>query len=721
MAAPRRTPSAMLRSLYPATPGTVRPPLAKLSESTLTLGELPPFDVDPTLNIAASDTEVPAPGAGTDTVAPEQTQPSEGADARKPEALPAEGVAETPTTPPADTSTPVAPNQSLRAQAEAAKKVLSSIITSGFYTDPESRINSEGQITGQLVNIYTLTLYEHWNPDNPSDPTYERESVELPFVQRITMQAPNAVARTRSMSGAIYAEHATFAQRTFVLEGRSGPIWNVNAARAEGDATERLAITRFTNLRNFLEKYAKMSAKNKNALVRYKDTRLVLLCSFESEIHFCDVVNFNYRRSSDTSTFSFEYSMTLVTNGFMGRTMFPGALMGGRGVSEDSVTTEDQRRRAMERKTEADLLSAFREEQNTTIFSARRQVYRFYTRRQEQDVRFDRPKWYDDMSCTAIQDLRVAVSAINATLETSLFTSTLAGGVTAKQQRDTKAALSWASYGLDIAHRIKGGRRLSCPVPPWSDLFYDILPYATAGSAVVKYLIDEFGNKRGYKYSYTIDRSYPVRPAFIDTTNTGPEQPFAAVNYFLPENGADAYSIAYNVLGDINLYWQIINLNNFRDAYTRDDGTPLSPGSSVLIPSTTVPANKDNDVLGTDLLLVNGDLVLVGNNDVMRVSGYACYTQNLGHRMQTPRGGNRVFPSYGLMASLHTSASSTITGNIRMDVYDQVMQDPRTREVRHIRLTELGDKVHINMVVTPISGPARSFQFNYDLNSRVTA
>ena len=296
----------------------------------------------------------------------------------------------------------------------------------------------------------------------------------------------------------------------------------------------------------------------------------------------------------------------------------------------------------------------------------------------------------------------------------------LAQELAVRERVQAKAFLSFTSYGLDIAHSLKGSSGTPCPVPPWSDLYYGIVPYANAGAALIDYIYDQFGDNRGYDYTYSVENTPPVREGLQPTASTGPERPFAAINYFMPVNGADAYSVAAATLGDINAYWRIIELNNFRDAYTRADGTPLVAGSSVLVPSPRLPVSRENDVLGTDLLLVNGDLQLVGNNDVMRISGYANYTQNLLNRMRTPRGTNRVFPAYGLSSTIHTRSDSTVPSSIRHDVSSQVMQDHRTDDVGSLVLTELGDKVQVSMVVKTITGPKRSFKFNYTINAEVT-
>lgn len=696
-------------------------PIARESVTELTrrlFGSTPASHADavdpvPQSSVPPADQSAPDPATQTPApaivAAPPQAQPTPESSAAHPATIPVSGQTSTPPAADASASTSTTPvDADLAAQTDASKRYSYSEVKGGSYTDPYEE-------NGQLVNTYQLVFYENYPNEKPDLVV----SVDLPYVQRVTMQAPNAVSRTRSMSGEVYAEHQGFIQRTFVIEGRSGPVWNADAGDAPNNGEAQLTITRFTKLRNFLELYGKTSANNKNALVRYKNTQLILYCTFEAEAHFCEVVNFNYRRSSDTSTYSFEYSMTLVTNGPTGRKFNSGSLVGGK-AADEWVKNTNQFKGVL---TQSDLEDYDRIQR--VLFDQRRQAFidaalkeatNFNKRLQESDIAFARGT-LQSIPCSGLQDLRASVSIVNHATDLGLFAS----DDLRKARRDLKTGLAWTSFGIDLAHRFKGISGTGCSMPAWSDWYYQIVPYVTAGAAIIKYIADQFGNNRGYDYTYSITNTPPVRTGLQAQIDSGPERPFAAVNYFLPDKGADAYSIAATVLGDANLYWQIIDLNNFRDAYTRADGTPLSPGSSVLVPSTTVPATKDNDVFGTDLLIVNGDLQLVGNNDVMRISGYANYTQNLMHRMQTPRGTNRVFPNHGLMADIHSSANSTLPALIRTDVRDQVLQDHRTDEVRELALTELGDKVQVSMVVKAIAGTQRTFKFNYDLNSQVTA
>jgi hypothetical protein len=602
----------------------------------------------------------------------------------------------------------------LAAQQDAAARDTYAQLYGGSYSDPYSE-GAERKHT--LVNTYSLTRYLHWDPANSDSAKYPEVSVDLPYVQRITMQSPNAVARTRNLSGGIYAEHAGFIQRTFVIEGRSGPVWNVEPAPGDANVLlQQLGISRFTALRNFLEAYGKENAENKNALVRFKDTRLVFTATFESEAQFCDVVNFNYRRSADTSTYSFEYSLTLVTNGFTDRKFSSGSLLKSGSEAIPKWVPVDKFTRAgllLARDSEY-YLGILLQAQLGQYIAAMSQWSRDI--QQGPEGNFRAINRLQNLPCSELSDLRVANSVLSAAVDTTVFTY----ADLVRERVQAKAFLSFTSYGLDIAHSLKGSSGTPCPVPPWSDLYYGIVPYANAGAALIDYIYAQFGDNRGYDYTYSVKNTPPVREGLQPTASTGPERPFAAINYFMPVNGADAYSVAAAALGDINAYWRIIELNNFRDAYTRADGTPLVAGSSVLVPSPRLPVSRENDVLGTDLLLVNGDLQLVGNNDVMRISGYANYTQNLLNRMRTPRGTNRVFPAYGLSSTIHTRSDSTVPSSIRHDVSSQVMQDHRTDDVGSLVLTELGDKVQVSMVVKTITGPKRSFKFNYTINAEVT-
>lgn len=569
---------------------------------------------------------------------------------------------------------------SLRKQSDQNAGQAYSTLEFGSYDDPVAV--SPG---GVVSNTYSLLFFEDWDVSK----TNFAASVDLPYVNRIAMTAPNAMKRTRGMDNSVYVEHAGFAQRTFTIEGRSGAVWN------PPDDLNVLNISRFTKLRNFLELYGKTSAVNKNALVRGKNTQLVLRFSFEDEEFLCDVVDFSYRRNTDTSTYSFEYTLTLITNEHLGKKRRSSALLDGAGDRPD-VPWE--------------FFETWWGSQTEAIDVKFPNLFKGLTglaRQQGSPIKY--PNLFTQLTCDGIVKARLFVAQLRLWLEE------LERRAPQNQAQIARIRYELGTMALliDISLLAKGRSGSPCPAPPWSDLYYRLAGgYATA-TQLRDALAALFGGEvpQDSFIFYEPQNQFPARQAFYQA------RPVLPTGYFdtwvIPEQGADAFSIAYYVFGDRNLYWRIIAINDMLDAYTRGDGTPLVPGTTILIPSEGKTSTKSQDILGTDLLIVNGDLQLVGNNDVQRISGYACYSQNLTHRMQTPQGSNKVFPEYGLRPDIHGNASSSIVSELRANVRDQLHQDYRTDKVTRLTLQEQGDKVRISAVVTPISGQASNISFTY--------
>ncbi len=515
-------------------------------------------------------------------------------------------------------------------------------------------------------------------------------AVTLPYVNKITVSAPNSVIRTRSLDGVVYAEHAGFIQRTFVLEGRSGSL--------RGLAQNELDIAKFTSLRNFLEKYAQTGSRYKNALLRAKDTQLVLDCTFEDEKFFCDVVDFQYRRSAATSSLSFEYTITLITNSFMGRNAAPIYTRPSKEalVSDAAIAASAT---AMQAAWDASVATG---EAYRRKYAAAEALWRDM-------VRSDGIGLVDlasSLTCSEIYDLRLGVAAAN----NEINRAAILGIGTATQRTDQKLSLAAMSSTIDMGMVFKGGSAMTCPTPIWSEWYYGTInPIA---STILMLAIRERSPGFVPQVQEGESAGLPYRPAFSDAIYTPPTTG-QYVDATLSDGQDNAYDIAAWWFGNPDLYWRVILANNLRDAYTRDDGTRLAPGSTIKLPDVTKPAVRDNDILGTDLLIVEGDLQLAGNSDVQRISGYANFSQNLTHRMRTERGSNKVFPQHGLRANFIGGADSSIVAELRTDVKNQLRRDHRTDSVERLQLTELGDKVAISVLVTPITGNASQFNFNY--------
>jgi hypothetical protein len=465
------------------------------------------------------------------------------------------------------------------------------------------------------------------------------------------------------------------------------------------DLKNLLDINRFTQLRNFLEIYSRQSAINKNALIRAKNTQLILDCSFEDERFLCDVVDFQYRRNTQSSTLSFEYTITLVTNGFLGRKATDALALGSKAAA--TYKAPDLKLLARARTVGADALLfdlSFRESLSLLKKlrdSARRESVEAFENRMA------------SLSCDDIYTLRLAISIA----QQELYRLVLLGTDSNRRTAATiQAVLAQASSLIDVASVLKGRKRTACPVPVWSEWYYSLFNPLT--SALLLNAMRTLSPGYVPQVQPREENALPYRPGLGDKIYVPPTTG-QYVDVVLTESTTNAYDIAAWWFGDPNLYWRIVVLNNMRDAYTREDGTRLAAGSTIRLPDQSKPATKNNDVLGTDILIVNGDLQLSGNTDVMRVSGYACYSQNLTHRMLTERGSNKVFPQYGLRAGIVGSASSSILAELRSDVRDQLRQDHRTDRVEQLQLDETGDKVNVSVLVTPITGNAGQFNFNY--------
>lgn len=570
-------------------------------------------------------------------------------------------------------------------EASAAHDLTYNTIIEGVFDDPSPQA------------VYTLRFYEDW-PIKDNQPN-AGISVDLPYVNRVAMTAPNAVVRTRGMDGTVYAEHAAIPERTFVIEGRSGAI-----SRPTRDAEAGLDIRRFTNLRNLIETYAATSARNKSALVRFKDSRLILDFSFEDEAYFCEVVDFQYRRSTETSTYSFEYTLTLVTNAPHTRVAEPISLKSWEAAANvpKPLGNATPGRAELEADTEA---FNRRVEQEFIEKILRLDSFR---RGAEQSSRTTNP--LESFTCDELYDLRAGITVLNGALDNTLFTYALRAGVRAR----IKTFLAHNSYALDLVHSLKGSNSSGCPVPPWTNTAYRIMPYTNLVTEFIRML-----NPARAEDTMSMQVYLPYRPGFLPALPANPAQG-PEEDFVVPQGMTSANDIADFWFGDASMAWRIIDLNRMRDAYTFGDGTPLAPSSVIRLPSPALPVAKNGDVLGTDLMLENGDLVLVGFNDVKRISGYANYSQNLLNRMQTFRGHNKVFPNYGLPDNVLSSAGSTIPATIRTQVKDQIRQDHRTAKVERTTLNELGDKVQVDVLVKPIAGPKGRLTFYYNLDSGVT-
>lgn len=88
-----------------------------------------------------------------------------------------------------------------------------------------------------------------------------------------------------------------------------------------------------------------------------------------------------------------------------------------------------------------------------------------------------------------------------------------------------------------------------------------------------------------------------------------------------------------------------------------------------------------DELLGTDILLADGDFEVVPTGDVETTTGRACLAQDLVHRLSTPRGDLMGHPEYGmdLYRFLHQDMAPVHLLDFQRAIEDEVAKDPRVQ------------------------------------------
>lgn len=532
---------------------------------------------------------------------------------------------------------PLKPDARRKAYGDATIKQLSD----GYYYTPDA---------ASYPNPYFLELYEDYGKDNTSPPM---DAVSLRYVNKVTKSDPIALVRTRGMDGSVYQENEGFMQATFTLTGRSG------------DSV--VDLVRFQKMRNFLAKYASESKKHKSALVRGKNVQLVLYFPFEAEAYLCDVTSFDYERTSGSSTCSFEYRLSIITN----------APVGNKWKLPETANAL------------ARLVSSYDNNHKDPNHPCGK------LKKAEEDDRppNDGPD-IDGPTRDAADNPETGCVDVQAGTLSIMRYATWADTLTLLESRQVFFSYFYSLlFASDMANAgmvTSGSAYIDCTPPAYSTAFF----LANIGL-------------------YTTRTN--IRPNMAPATIPG--VPIPTEVYVCTQGRTNCYDIAEDVYGDRSRADELIDYNSFLDAYTRGDGTPLDTGDTLAVPRPTGAITRNGDVYGTDLKLVNGDLVPVGTEDIAVISGYDCYAQNLNHRMTTIQGGNKTYPRYGLKPYIGQVNTSDVPGDLRANVRSQLQSDHRTDRVKSIVVTELGDKVDVQVIVQPIGLNPTQVSFTYSLEA----
>jgi hypothetical protein len=498
--------------------------------------------------------------------------------------------------------------------------------------EPATKTNYSFLDVSAYPHRYFLELYDSPQAKEPL------ASIQLPFVSNIEMSQPLSVQRTWTLDGNVYEEHSGFQQRSFRVRGRSG--------------FAPLHLTRFAKLRNFLEKYASLSAENKNAFVRAKDIRLAINFPWEGEAFWATVISFKYTRDVGSTRVSYTYEIDLVTNGVASQRWDP-----KNGLSY--LTCGD------------------------TADGCHIDPTHFCAKRAEEITFTVPPEYAEDLpreTITTLVDLRDDVPRWTITTDP--------GYVRRVRALCLRAQLELlSSYRAMLEPRKSGFRAYAETTLRWVlDLRMQCELYL--GGLLLKVDLDvslDF-SAAGAK-GRTPPQTIPSRGA-----------PVIAVTV---TNATSAHDVAGQYLGNRNAWTQIVEVNGMLDARTKSDGSPLGPRDVLLVPAVGGLADIDPESFyGTGYLIREGDLVSVGDRDIALVSGIENFYQNYSSRMRTIRGANKSYPDFGLRRVVGTTPDSDMPAMLLSEVQRQTFSDHRVRDIDELTLKEFTEGYEISLAIT---------------------
>ncbi len=182
--------------------------------------------------------------------------------------------------------------------------------------------------------------------------------------------------------------------------------------------------------------------------------------------------------------------------------------------------------------------------------------------------------------------------------------------------------------------------------------------------------------------------------------------------------GEDLQAFALRVLGLSGRWMEIADLNQMSSPWSLQDGSPLIPGTPLLVPLVLpldferTPDGDAGNIFGTDLLwdFEAFDFVVEGTEptDFLAVTGPSNLRQGLFTRFTTAQGGVLVRPNMGLPDTIGQVATPARAALKASQVVTQAGADPRIRAVRRVAFTETANVQRAEIDVEPITDQAFS-------------
>lgn len=170
-------------------------------------------------------------------------------------------------------------------------------------------------------------------------------------------------------------------------------------------------------------------------------------------------------------------------------------------------------------------------------------------------------------------------------------------------------------------------------------------------------------------------------------------------------------AIASRELGNAARWYELAELNGLVPPFITDDEALAGPkvllaGQDIQVPASAAPAtgvsrDSEADILGTDVLLVDGRMVLDANGDLATVSGTANMVQAINHVIVTTPSDLPYHPLYGTgVRTLIGDEAGPVTDRLAASMVRRGIQaDPRITRTVDMKASVVGDHI-------PVTGTA---------------
>ncbi len=178
--------------------------------------------------------------------------------------------------------------------------------------------------------------------------------------------------------------------------------------------------------------------------------------------------------------------------------------------------------------------------------------------------------------------------------------------------------------------------------------------------------------------------------------------------------GDDLLSLAERFLGSADLWREIAALNGMVSAWQLADGRPLQAGTPILVPvddtAAVRPEADPSELYGVDLRwdFRRQDILVEGTSptDFAAVRGKLNLRQAMLRRATVVQGRCRVFPRLGMPDLVGRNSSAELAALHASRIVSQFAGDRRIRRVRNVQIQSVANIFSVKLTVDGVGGEA---------------